>query len=597
VRATLVLAGTNTYTGVTVVAAGTLALNGTQPGAVTVAAAAVLSGTGIVQGAVAAGGGSTVQPGHLGVAGALTVGGAVFADGAQVSVLAGGTSALLRVTGVDGLTVPAGAGQLLVNVLSTSLVAGTYTVVDYAGTLQGGAITNIALQTYPPRAVMYLTNNTANTSIDLVVVSMASDAIRWLGVVNGIWNINTSSNWMTIAGAQTTAYLQAGSIGDAVVFDDAAVGNFNLTLATNVAPASITASNDLNDYTIAGSFGIGGAGNLTKSGAARLTLATSNTYAGGTLVLGGTLQAGTGGVFCAVGSGFITNHANLVFHHGDAATQAVAIGGTGSLIKEGAGTLTLAAFNTYTNMTTVNGGTLELAANAGSAGTLSGPLTINTGAVVVTKVVNALGYLGTPWVRTINLNDGTLATAIAGADNGWGLTINMNGGSITSLVPLAYFSMGATPVVNTAATDHPAVIAADLTVRDHITFNVARGSAPADLLINGNLRFASVNMGIIKSGVGVLVLSGTNTYSGGTQIKGGVLSADLVADGVGNLSRIGVAGGSTNYLALQDGTLRYTGTGTNTTTRFLWIDQPQAGSAVEVSPDQWRAGAGARGRQ
>jgi autotransporter-associated beta strand protein len=120
VRALLVLAGTNTYTGVTVVAAGTLALNGTQPGAVTVAAAAVLSGTGIVQGAVAAGGGSTVQPGHLGVAGALTVGGAVFADGAQVSVLAGGTSALLRVTGVDGLTVPAGAGQLLVNVLSTS---------------------------------------------------------------------------------------------------------------------------------------------------------------------------------------------------------------------------------------------------------------------------------------------------------------------------------------------------------------------------------------------------------------------------------------------------------------------------------------------
>jgi autotransporter-associated beta strand protein len=256
------------------------------------------------------------------------------------------------------------------------------------------------------------------------------------------------------------------------------------------------------------------------------------------------------------------------------------ISGTGPLTKQGAGNLTLGAINTYTNLTTVNGGTLTLAANAGGSGTLSGPLTINTGATVVAAIGNALGYAGAPWVRTINLNDGTLATAVAGVDNGWGLTVNFNGGSLTSLVAGGYFSMGLLPVVNVLATDHAAWIGANLTVRDTITFNVARGTAASDLIVNGNLLTASA-LGITKTGGGVLVLSGTNTYSGGTQINGGLLEVDLIADS--GVSRIGTVGGTANYLSLINGTLRYTGSGTNSTTRSLWIDQPQTGSFFEVS--------------
>ena len=202
---TLVLGGTNTYAGPTLVSAGTLALNGVHSGgAVTVQAAAVLSGTGLVGAAVAVAGDATVRPGHLAAAGRLTVASVAFGDQAQFSPLVNGTASVLRVTGLDGLTVPAGTNVLRVNHLNTALPPGTYTIIDYDGALQGGAVSNLALYSYPPRSVMYLTNNAANTSIDLVVVALA-DSIKWLGLNGTNWNINLSTNWITVGGAVTTA--------------------------------------------------------------------------------------------------------------------------------------------------------------------------------------------------------------------------------------------------------------------------------------------------------------------------------------------------------------------------------------------------------
>lgn len=64
------------------------------------------------------------------------------------------------------------------------------------------------------------------------------------------------------------------------------------------------------------------------------------------------------------------------------------------------------------------------------------------------------------------------------------------------------------------------------------------------------------NQGLLKTGAGVLALSGTNTFSGVTTVTGGTLSVGtLLANGAS--SQLGT--GST--LSLDGGTLRYTGTG------------------------------------
>ena len=73
-----------------------------------------------------------------------------------------------------------------------------------------------------------------------------------------------------------------------------------------------------------------------------------------------------------------------------------------------------------------------------------------------------------------------------------------------------------------------------------------------------------------KYGDGTLVLSGTNSYSGGTEIYGGVLS-------VGSVASLG-----SGYLGIKNNaTLRYTGTGSETFSRTLFIDLTNATVEVE----------------
>jgi fibronectin-binding autotransporter adhesin len=520
---TLVLHGTNPYTGPTLVQSGRLDANGAYTGGAVhqVQAGGTLGGTGTVAALAQVDAGGAIQPGTGLAADALKVNQATLNDGATVNALFSGTGSVLRVLATDGLALPAGAATATINVVNGTLPTGTYTVVDYAGAIQAGSFTNLVLGQKPPRAAMSLVDNAGNTSIDLAITA-TGERILWTGATDAKWDINTTTNWRTEIGLAATAYLQDGAVGDSVQFDDSAVGNFLVSLGTAVAPAAIVVSNSLNDYTLGGSGWIGGAAVFTKLGTAALVLNTTNSYSGGTRIMGGTLQAGSGGAFGALGSGPITNDGRLIFNHGDAATLGIAVSGTGELVKEGAGALTLAAFNTYTNLTTANGGTLRLAANAAGSGTLSGPLTINTGATVIATVANALGYAGIPWVRSVTINDGTLATAVTGVDNGWGLTINMTGGSLTSLVAGGYFSLGLASVVNVWTTDHPAAISANLTVRDNITFNVQRGSATSDLNVAGALLNTGA-FGILKNGAGVMVLGATNTYTGQTTVNGGTL--------------------------------------------------------------------------
>ena len=159
------------------------------------------------------------------------------------------------------------------------------------------------------------------------------ESIKWAGNVNGNWDINAPTNWLTSVGGLPTAYLQPGLVGDTVMFDDSAVGNFNITLQTNVAPGMLMAVNAANDYTLGGAFGVGGATLLAKIGAATFTLATSNALSGGAAIYGGTLRLGDGTNVGTIGTGAVTNDGVLALDHAETNVFANLVRGTGSLRK------------------------------------------------------------------------------------------------------------------------------------------------------------------------------------------------------------------------------------------------------------------------
>jgi autotransporter-associated beta strand protein len=127
--------------------------------------------------------------------------------------------------------------------------------------------------------------------------------------------------------------------------------------------------------------GMAGGTALEKIGGGTLVLTGANTYLGNTVISGGVLQIGDGGITGTLGAGDVTNNASLVFDRGDALTVASLISGTGGVTQQGAGALTLTRANTYSGGTTLAEGTLRVGHDS-ALGT--GALTIGAGTTLAT---------------------------------------------------------------------------------------------------------------------------------------------------------------------------------------------------------------------
>lgn len=113
---------------------------------------------------------------------------------------------------------------------------------------------------------------------------------------------------------------------------------------------------------------VSGDGDVVKTGSGTAVLNGANTFRGGTTVTQGTLVGDTASL-----PGAISNNALVVFDQAVNATRTNGITGSGSLVKTGTGTLTLATAVTCGGTTTVSNGTLHL------SGSLAGPVVVAGG--------------------------------------------------------------------------------------------------------------------------------------------------------------------------------------------------------------------------
>jgi autotransporter-associated beta strand protein len=152
---------------------------------------------------------------------------------------------------------------------------------------------------------------------------------------------------------------------------------------------------------------------LTFAGAGTTMLTGTNIHSGTTTINGGILQVGDGGTTGSVGTGSVVNNAALVFNRSNDLTVNQVIGGTGTLQKLGAGTLTLSGVSTYSGATTVSTGKLSLGAATGSldpstALTLSNGTTFSTASAAASRLQT---------VSSLNMDGATLEFGILGASS------------------------------------------------------------------------------------------------------------------------------------------------------------------------------------
>jgi len=393
----LVLAGTNTYSGATLVAAGTLAVaaNGTLSSTplIDVASGATLdvsqpltglmlgsghtlSGSGTVNGNVNAAAGSTLVAGTS--PGTLTINGALNLSGASMPFELGSSASSgndqIIATGVTS----GGTNVIKILPLAALDAVNPYSLIaNYGAPMPSGSETNFVVTTDSRYTLNLLpTDNSFGVFLQVQVSGSASSALlTWQGADSlnpTLWDLKTTSNWLN--GATADKFYA----GDTVVFDDTAIGT-SADLVGTIQPGAVLLSNVNKSITIGGS-GALVTPTLQVEGTGTTTLANNSANQ---FLTGLTLNAGTFVVANNAANDFgpaiNLNAGTLVFNQALDTTVSSPLAGSGTLRKDNLNTLTLSGASTGLNPITVNNGILR----GGSAYCLGDPsavLTINPGA-------------------------------------------------------------------------------------------------------------------------------------------------------------------------------------------------------------------------
>ncbi len=498
---TLTLSGTNTYTGGTTVSGGNLIISGstnTTAGNVTLSSGATLT---------IATGGSLTTTGTFNMGGVTIGNNLVVQTGATFSAAsinnAWGTS-----TTIDGTLTISGTWTVSTN-RTTDTFAGSGTInlgdmtlgnattgFNYTGLGSINVSGNVTVASNGASGAPFYTQSsgTLNAAGMLLGDNVTNTAgSRTFNLSGGRVNLGAGG----IATTGTTTATRAVNLGAGTLGASANWSSSRAMTMTSATPGATINTLDSVDNTTARTITLSGVlsgtGGLNKAADGSLVLTAANTYTGPTNINGGTLQLGDGGTTGALAiTSAITNNSNLTINRSNAVSQSASfatIAGTGTFTQAGTGVTTLNTANTYTGATRINAGTLNLGV-AETAGT-SGPLG--------NQLANA--------ADTIVFGGGTLQYSAAN-------TFDYSG-RFSSAVNQAY----------------------------RVDTNSQNVTWAGNLISSGG--------SLVKSGAGILTLSGTNGYSGVTTVSGGTVQISA-ANQLGD-------GSETNTITLSGGALRSSG--------------------------------------
>jgi len=334
-----------------------------------------------------------------------------------------------------------------------------------------------------------IANNSANAQTLNVHITTAA-AVSFNAVGGNLTlgqSITNSGNWITVGGDNNTTFVGeisgAGGLskdGNGVVIlngTNSYTGGTLISAGTmQIAGAGLLGGGNYagritnfgvfqysssTTQTLSGVISFNG---LLKDGSGTLILSGVNTYFGDTIISNGVLRiTGSGSLGSGAYAASITD--NGTFEHSSAANQILSgvISGSGGLLKNGSGTLTLNGANTYAGATVVTAGTLVYNPVNVTYPTISA-LSVSNAAVTVnagTGTSLPVGSLSLNNSSILNLNydfsggnPAAVAVSILTAISapGAGITINIGGvGAAVGQFPLISYVGAALPNINNFA--------------------------------------------------------------------------------------------------------------------------------------------------
>jgi autotransporter-associated beta strand protein len=372
-------------------------------------------------------------------------------------------------------------------------------------------------------------------------MTSAASATQYIGAatasagyltLNGA-TVNSVANTILEDDNSKNLHIQAQTRGSTGTLGLVLGGTSNIVQITNASGSIIVATSiDQASGASPSTLTLYGAGNASSSNESILELDGISTYTGGTVVgntsgtLAGAIQVDLPTALPTAGTVTVNNDSNLILHGSGnygGAGQALLLYGAGNAANSGA--LRIAANADWQGTTTLESN-VEIDATGTNTGTLLGAISDGTG---YTLTKGGAGTLDLTASNTLvggttvgngilmvasgsSIGTGTLTMGATSTNSG---TLQFNNGSQTVSNLNKTFSSSGTLSTNTIVLN-----STGLTINQTSALTYGNGSFAGQLsTITGN---GSITLS--PSSTATLTLSGTNTYTGSTNVNGGTLN-------------------------------------------------------------------------